>query len=618
MKDSPNIHSDCRFRSLALSGRVLCCLVLLLCAALHFPVFAEDAPMRGVWVSTVYDLDYPSSPGLSAAQLKDEANTILQNAKKWGLNTVFLQVRPCGDAFYRSDRQPWSQWLTGKQGQAPADGFDPLAYWVESCHSAGLALHAWINPYRLTRKAASTREEAFSQLCKDHPARAIPDCVIFHSDGCLYYDPGRPEVREELLACVRELLERYDIDGIHLDDYFYPGRDFEDAETFSQLGSDFADIGDFRRDAVNQLVSALHELTKKTRPEAVFGISPAGIWAVSSAHPLGAQTKGSQSYFDHYADSRKWVREAMVDYIMPQIYWPIGAEAGDFSVLLDWWSRTVQDTDVRLYIGLAAYQSVNAAADSPWFGSQELIRQLELIRQSETVSGAVFFRYRSILDAALADCIAEAFAPKADQAPAPVYHRAKTILPLSPSRPLTLLSGEKISICCRGPRAARITAFCVEQWCRLKSDCRGGFSGFLPVNAAVTQPVRTAPVLLCAEHRGCLTVRLMPTTVTAICPEREASVRDVRWDGEHLLLSTDAPCAADASVSGDLLQLTLRPCAGVPEYTDPFFSSVRVQKEGEAVIWSFALPSDGTAWCSDLCWSPGQITVTLQKNQPDD
>ena len=175
--------------------KIILCLVLLT-TLLAFPACAADAPLRGVWVSTVYHLDYPSKAGLSAQTLADEADAIIENAKAWGLNAVFLQVRPSGDALYLSDTQPWSALLSGKQGQSPAGGFDPLAYFVEQCHQNGLQLHAWLNPYRLTRTAAATREEALAQLCEDHPARALSDCLVFHTDGCLYLDPGRPRSEE--------------------------------------------------------------------------------------------------------------------------------------------------------------------------------------------------------------------------------------------------------------------------------------------------------------------------------------------------------------------------------------------------------------------------------------
>ncbi len=351
--------------------------------------------MRGIWVSTAYGLDYPSRAGLTPKQLAEEADEIIKNTAELGLNAIFFQVRPCADSFYPSEIFPWSQYLCGTQGQAPAGGFDPLEYFIEKSHAAGIELHCWLNPYRVTRKAADSKEAALALLAEDHPARLDPELVVFHSDGCLYFDPGRPEAVQLILDGISEITDNYDVDGIHFDDYFYPGHEFEDADTYAQFGGGFDSVEDFRRSAVNGFVSRVKSITDSADHDIAFGASPFGIWANSSDMPGGSDTIGSQSYFDHYADSLYWVKNGLIDYIAPQLYWAIGNNEGEFSELLRWWADAARGTGVSLYIGQAAYRMTDALPDSPWFGVGELSRQLDMIDQS-TAEGSIFFRYSSI------------------------------------------------------------------------------------------------------------------------------------------------------------------------------------------------------------------------------
>lgn len=595
--------------------RIVLCLFLLT-ALLGLPALAADAPLRGVWVSTVYHLDYPSKAGLSAQALANEADAIIENAKAWGLNAVFLQVRPAGDALYASNTQPWSALLSGKQGQAPAGGFDPLAYFVERCHQNGLELHAWLNPYRLTRTAAATREEALAQLCETHPARGLEDCLVFHADGCLYLDPGRPEVRQHLLAVTGEILQNYDVDGIHLDDYFYPGPEFDDGDTVAAFGGDFLWASDFRRDAVNQLVSALHRQANEHGK--VFGVSPAGIWATADQQPMGAATTGSQSYYDHYADSRKWVREGMVDYIAPQIYWEIGAAAGDFSVLLDWWADTVADTDVDLYIGLAAYKSKEAQPGSVWYGEDELRRQLEAIDGCEKAGGAIFFRYGSLLDSAIAQTLAST-------QPGPVPVRGGTRRP----RGLTVegagtnqsvLSGQVLAVECSAPRGSAVKVLYGAGWQSLKSDLDGGYRGFVAAETPYQGESYTAPALYCAEKHGMLFVQLTPFTVTSVEAEETVSVEDISWsdteEGHQIVFYTKTPAAAGLSYAGDVVTLTFSPCRLGVLFHDDTFDHMEVAQNGDRTVYRLAFPDDGQTRRLALLWEPGKIILTVKKNQP--
>ncbi|HIU10751.1 MAG TPA: family 10 glycosylhydrolase [Candidatus Avidehalobacter gallistercoris] len=360
--------------------------------AVAAPNVNADVEMRGIWVSTVINLDYPAAPTASEQELKKQADEILDNAAALGFNTVFLQVRPCADAFYQSDLYPWSIYLTGTQGEAPENDFDPLAYWVAGAHQRGLELHAWINPYRVTRAAAE-----WDKLAADNPAKMHPEWVVKYKDN-YYFDPGIPAVRQLVIDGVEELLENYAVDGIHMDDYFYPGTDFDDAATYAKYGAGFADIGDWRRDNVNQLVQGLHKFMEKNAPKADFGISPAGIWASKTLNPAGSNTTSTySSYYNMYADTKLWVEEGWLDYIAPQIYWERGHKTADFTALLDWWCDVTSSTGVKLYIGLADYKTLEAkASDNAWFDGKEIAAQMAACAANEQVAGTIHFRYGSV------------------------------------------------------------------------------------------------------------------------------------------------------------------------------------------------------------------------------
>ena len=363
--------------------------------------FAAPAPsseaMRGVWVSSVYNLDYPTSPTTNAASLRQQADRILDDSKNMGLNTVFLQVRPSSDALYPSAIFPWSKYLTGSQGVAPSDGFDPLRYWIDGAHARGLTLHAWINPYRVTKG----KDAEWNALSSSHPAKKNPSYVVKYTDGNYYYNPGLPEVRQLVEDGVEEILTQYpDIDGIHLDDYFYPGSDFNDSATFSAYGSGYANIGDWRRENVNILVRELDEMIHSKNADLQFGISPSGVWANKSEHPRGSDTRGGNpSYSKAYADTLAWIAEGSIDYVIPQLYWYIGQSAADYSVLSKWWSDAVKDSGVKLYIGEAAYKVNDASAGEIWKGSAELMKHLQYNEGQPEIDGHVFFRYGSFNDA---------------------------------------------------------------------------------------------------------------------------------------------------------------------------------------------------------------------------
>lgn len=371
-------------------------LALITALSLALPASAADAPkeFRAVWVSTIYNLDYPSKTGLTVSQLKSEADEILDKCKAMGMTAVILQVRPNGDAFYKSSIYPWSQYLTGSQGTAPSGGFDPLKYWVKEAHARGLELHAWINPYRVTRSGSAD----YNSLAASNPAVKHPDWVVKYSDGNYYLNPGIPEVRQLVVDGVAEIVRNYDVDGIHMDDYFYPGTGFSDDAAYKKYGSGFQNADDWRRDNVNQLVKALHTAIEKLDSTVSFGVSPFGIWANKSASmPLGSDTSGNQTYFSHYADTRKWVKEGWLDYICPQIYWEIGHGKADYETLANWWADTVRGTGVRLYMGMADYKAGNSSEASPWHGITAIENQIALNATIPEITGEVHFRYQFLL-----------------------------------------------------------------------------------------------------------------------------------------------------------------------------------------------------------------------------
>lgn len=404
--DSKNSYTKKRKRWLSATALVIAVIFIVwTIAASLLSVWAADGSsdaavssngnaddMRGIWVSTVMNLDYPSAKTTDAAALKAEADKILDNVKAMNMNTVFLQVRPCGDAFYKSSIFPWSSYISGTQGVAPADGFDPLEYWVSAAHARGLELHAWINPYRITRGG----DTEWNSLAASNPAKGdYADCVVKYSDGNYYYDPGNPKSIDLIVKGALEIVNNYDVDGIHMDDYFYPGTSFNDDASWKAYGSGYLNKSDWRRDNVNKLVAELDTKLHQADSSIRFGISPQGIWANSTTMPNGSATKGNEAYTQKFADCVAWINSGTIDYIAPQIYWNVGYTVADYSVLAKWWSNAVKGTDVDLYIGMADYRSSNVTdKNSVWYGTSELKRQLAINKADSNIKGEIHFRYK--------------------------------------------------------------------------------------------------------------------------------------------------------------------------------------------------------------------------------
>ena len=344
----------------------------------------QSTGMRGVWVTSAYNLDFPSRRGMTAAQMRNEIDTILARTYSLGMNAVFVQVRPAADALYRSNIFPWSVQLTGTRGQAPPDNFDPLAYWIQQAHALNIEVHAWINPYRITHRSENITN--VNQLPQGHPARENPSWAIAYN-GSLFFDPGNPAVRQLIADGVADIMNNYNVDGIHLDDYFYPSRNFPDSASFAAHGAGM-NIHDWRRQNVNQMIQLLQSTVREINPSVRFGISPTAIWMNRSNDPRGSDTRGNESFHALYADTRRWVLEGWVDYIAPQIYWYIGYDRADYERVLSWWEDLTAGTNVDLYVGMAIYREVQGRNN--WDG--EILRQLNRNATSSEVRGSIFFR----------------------------------------------------------------------------------------------------------------------------------------------------------------------------------------------------------------------------------
>ncbi len=353
---------------------------------------APKRQLRAEWIASVANIDWPSAPGLPAEQQRAELVGWLDDAVEDGLNAVVLQVRPTADTFWPSRLEPWSAWLTGRQGRSP--GYDPLAFAVRAAHARGLQLHAWFNPYRV-----ATTDDV-STLAPDHPARVHPRWRVAYG-GQLYYDPGVPAARRHTEDVILEVVRRYDIDAVHFDDYFYPypvgDEEFPDDWSYEHFGDGFDDRADWRRHNTDLLVQELSARIHRVKPWVTFGVSPFAVWRNASTDPEGSATEaGAQTYDDLYADTRRWVREEWLDYVAPQVYWNIGFEVADYAVLVDWWSQQVDGTGVNLYVGQATYKVGLSTQDPAWSEQDELTSHLYLNREHPQVDGDIYFSAKDV------------------------------------------------------------------------------------------------------------------------------------------------------------------------------------------------------------------------------
>lgn len=369
--------------------------------------------MRGLWIATVNNINFPSKQKLSAAELAAELDGIVAFSAENGFNTILFQVRPAADALYKSELFPASKFVSGSAGVTPDGGFDCLAYLLEKAHAEGIAVHAWVNPLRVTTGNASYPQTDLSALPATSPAVQNPDFVVAYADGKLYFDAGIPAVRQLVADGVREICQNYDVDGIIFDDYFYPypsgDAEFDDADTFAAYGENFEDIGDFRRDNVNRLIELCYNTVKDVDASIRFGVSPFGIWQNNDGQNGGSATRGLSAYDQIYCDALAWAKGGYVDYLAPQLYWSFDTAAAPFDTLADWWSRALDGTGVTLYINHGAYRYADGGMESG-----EMTKQVEYARKLYSCRGGMYYGYAALRDNAL-DILAELdalFAPE--------------------------------------------------------------------------------------------------------------------------------------------------------------------------------------------------------------
>ena len=382
--------------------------------------------MRGVWIATLVNIDWPSKNS-TVRQQKNEYLNLLDSLQKVNINAVLFQVRPHGDAFYKSSFEPWSEYLMGKQGVAPSDktgSYDPLQFVTEEAHKRGMEVHAWANPYRITAYSDSSR------LDSNHIYFKHPEWFVKHTaDGRFYFIPGVPESQEFVLDVVEEMIANYDVDALHFDDYFYQypdkdGNNINDSLQYNQYVAqfdsitnvkfdtiattingvdslqvvetkrEFDNIHDWRRNNVNMMVKAVHNRVKETKPWVKFGISPFGVYKnKNEQNPDGSETQaGVTNYYELYADVLYWMEQGWVDYVTPQIYWRTDHPKAAFDVILDWWDNHYNDK-VKLFIGHGLYRVGHPSFQkySFWQSTDGFVKQIDLVRTSKHAEGSMHF-----------------------------------------------------------------------------------------------------------------------------------------------------------------------------------------------------------------------------------
>lgn len=350
---------------------------------------------RGAWIATVANIDWPSEQAVGdTAKQKAEMLFELDSLVAIGINAIVFQVRPTADALYISGFEPSSHWLTGKQG-APLS-WDPLAWTIEQAHNRGMEVHVWLNPYRVNLAKTDT-----SMLAPDHIMRRCPNW-FWEYNKQWYFDPGLEVTREWICTIVQDIITRYPVQAIHMDDYFYPypaGKlQLPDSATFAQHPRGFEDIKEWRRNNVNLAIQDISRTIHECRNDVEFGISPFGVWRNANVDSTGSKTRaGITNYDDLYADIRLWIREGWIDYVLPQLYWEIGKKVADYEVLAHWWANEVRGTKCKLYVGLAPYRLEKASAKSPWGQGNEIARQMRLNRTIPEISGECFYSTRPLL-----------------------------------------------------------------------------------------------------------------------------------------------------------------------------------------------------------------------------
>jgi len=326
---------------------------------------------RAAWIASVANINWPSRNNLTTDQQKSEAVQLLDYLENNNFNVAILQVRPSADALYKSKYEPWSYFLTGQIGKNPYPDYDPLEFWIEESHKRGIELHVWLNPFRAHHTNGGS-------VTSESMVKKSPENVVRLKNGMYWFDPADPKTQDHVSEVVKDLVKRYDIDGVHFDDYFYPyatyngGKDFPDSKTWNTYLNSGGTLSraDWRRGSVNKFVERIYTEIKKEKPQVLFGISPFGIW--KPGYPAGI--KGSSQYDELYADAKLWLNQGWIDYFTPQLYWAINSSGQSFPALLNWWNS--ENTKNRhLWPGLNTVEV--KVSDRPL----EIVNQIELSRQ---------------------------------------------------------------------------------------------------------------------------------------------------------------------------------------------------------------------------------------------
>ena len=393
--------------------------------------------MRAAWISTVDNIDWPSKPGLSDKQMKAEMISILDNLRSNNLNTVIFQIRPTADAYYKSTKEPASHWITGTQGVAP--GFDPLQMMIDEAGKRGMNVHVWLNPYRVQKDTVK------DVLTKTHLFFKKPELFLTYGKS-RYFNPGYKETRDFVSSVVGEIVRNYDIQAVHMDDYFYPykieGQEFPDEKAFAKEPRQFKDKDDWRRDNVDLIIKQIRDTIIANKPEVEFGISPFGVWRNIAKDSQGSNTKaGATNYDDLYANILKWQKENWIDYVTPQLYWHIGFDRANFEVLAKWWAE--HKYGAKVYVGHGDYKISTKAKEPEWRSPDQIVKQIEMIRKIPQIDGSMHFTANSFFNKG--DTLRNALIEKPYKyiSLTPEANRVTRIKPQAPTNAIIAKKGDK-------------------------------------------------------------------------------------------------------------------------------------------------------------------------------
>jgi uncharacterized lipoprotein YddW (UPF0748 family) len=356
-------------------------------------VSAPKEEFRAAWIATVANIDWPKHKQDSVEKQQADYLALLDYYKEMNFNAVIVQIRTSGDALYPTDLAPWSRYLSGDEGKDPGYGHDPLMWMIRETRKRGMEFHAWLNPYRATMSLDTL------SLSPEHDYYRHPEWMIKYGTK-YYYNPALPEVQDHLVAIIEEVVERYPVDAIHFDDYFYPYRIkdevFNDSLSYQQYALEGQSVEDFRRHNVNQLMKRIHVSIQERKPWVQFGISPFGVWRNASVDPRGSDTRAGQTnYDDLFADPITWMDSSWIDYLIPQVYWSLDHPLASHRKIVTWWTGMAKNTN--LYIGNGPYK-IKSDSDKAWENPEEIPRQVDLGRQFPEVKGHAYFSAKSLIN----------------------------------------------------------------------------------------------------------------------------------------------------------------------------------------------------------------------------